>query len=77
MDMQSVPAEAASHMLQSLIITAEQTYVEMKEQWMAHKPSSAAAVQYVEAVGALVAGTSVWSASCPRYNMHRSLGAAS
>ena len=71
--MHACSAEAATHMLQALITTSEQTYIDMRDQCMASGMLSPEVVRYVEAVGALAAGTSVWSASCPRYNMHRVL----
>ena len=70
----SVLPEEARAMLKTMAVAAEQLFVELRDQWLALKVSkSLAVVKYVEAVGWLAAGISMWSSSCPRYNSHRQL----
>ncbi|KAK3677129.1 hypothetical protein LTR78_003334 [Recurvomyces mirabilis] len=57
-------------------IAAERTDAQLRDEQLATSTDKRdELMRYVDAVGYLLAGTSVWSASCPRYNAHRKLDA--
>lgn len=74
MNEKSIPAEEALDQVRHLAVAAERLYVELRQEWLERKREKLIQVeQYVEAVGWIAGGCSLWSSSCPAYNGHRAL----